>query len=69
VRRDAGGKSYALVVEGGRIARREVTVGASDEQAALVEITAGLSGGETVIAGPASGLEPGQAVTIAGREG
>ncbi len=69
VRSDASGKTYVLVVEGGRIARREVAVGATDEQASLVEIRTGLSGGETVIAGPASGLVPGQAVTIAGREG
>lgn len=69
VRGDAGGKTYVLVVEGGRIARREVVVGATDEQASLVEIRTGLSGGETVIVGPASGLAPGQAVTIAGREG
>jgi membrane fusion protein, multidrug efflux system len=69
VRSEAGGKTYVLVVEGGRIARREVAVGATDEQASLVEIKTGLSGGETVIVGPASGLEPGQAVTIAGREG
>jgi len=69
VRSDAGGKTYVLVVDGGRIARREVAVGATDEQASLVEISTGLSGGETVIAGPVSGLEPGQAVTIAGREG
>lgn len=69
VRTDAGGKTYVLVVDGGRIARREISVGTTDEQASLVEITVGLTGGETVISGAASGLEPGQAVTIAGREG
>jgi RND family efflux transporter MFP subunit len=69
VRSDTGGKAYVLVVDGGRIARREVSIGATDEQASLVEIKAGLTGGETVITGAASGLEPGQAVSIAGREG
>ena len=70
VRSDSGGKSsYVLVVENGRIARRDVTTGATDEQASLVEITAGLAGGETVIVGPASGLEVGEPVTIAGGEG
>ncbi len=64
-----GGKSYVLVVEDGRIARRDVTTGATDEQASLVEITAGLQGGETVIVGPASGLQAGEPVTIAGGEG
>jgi multidrug efflux pump subunit AcrA (membrane-fusion protein) len=69
LRSDAGGKAYVLVVDHGRIARREVTAGATDEQASLVQIIAGLEGGETVIVGPASGLEPGQRVTVTGGEG
>ncbi|HYK83080.1 MAG TPA: efflux RND transporter periplasmic adaptor subunit [Gemmatimonadales bacterium] len=69
VRRDGGGRTYVLVVEDGRVARRDVTTGATDEQASLVEITAGLAGGEIVIIGAASGLEVGQPVTIAGGEG
>jgi RND family efflux transporter MFP subunit len=69
IRRDAAGKTYVLVVDHGRIGRRDVTTGATDEQASLVEITAGLGGGETVILGPASGLEPGQRVTVTGGEG
>ena len=69
IRRDAGGKPYVLVVDHGRIGRREVTTGATDEQASLVEIVSGLVGGETVILGPASGLEPGQRVTVTGGEG
>ncbi len=58
-----------LVVESGRIARRDVTTGATDEQASLVEIRMGLKGGEIVIVGPASGLQVGEPVTIAGGEG
>ena len=69
VRRDAESKTYVLVVEAGRIARRDVTTGATDEQAGLVEITYGLAGGEIVLVGPAMGLAPGEAVTIAGGEG
>ncbi len=69
VRTDADGKSYVLVVDGGHVARRDVTTGAADEQSSLVEISAGLAGGEVVIIGPAAGLEPGLAVTIAGGEG
>jgi len=60
--------AYVLIVENGRIARRDVTTGATDEQASLVQVT-GLQGGETVVLGAANGLEPGQAVTIAGAEG
>ena len=69
IRHDAGGKAYVLVVDHGRIGRREVTTGATDEQASLVQIVSGLDGGETVIIGPASGLEPGQRVTVTGGEG
>lgn len=63
---DAAAGSYVLIVEHGRIARRDVSTGARDEAAALVEITRGLQGGETVIVGPASGLRPGDAVSVAG---
>jgi len=66
---EGAGKAYVLVVESGRVARRDVTTGATDEQASLVEITSGLQGGETVIVGPGSGLQVGQPVTIAGGEG
>jgi len=69
LRHDASGKPYVLVVERGHIEQRDVTPGATDEQASLVQITAGLTGGETVVVGAASGLEPGQPVTIAGGEG
>ena len=63
-----GTQAYVLVIDGGRIVRRDVTTGATDEQASLVQVT-GLQGGETVVLGAANGLEPGQAVTIAGGEG
>lgn len=69
VRTDADGKTYVLVVDGGRVARRDVKTGATDEQASLVEIATGLAGSELVIIGPAAGLEPGLVVTIAGGEG
>jgi membrane fusion protein, multidrug efflux system len=69
IRRDPGGKVYVLIVDHGRIVRREITTGAIDEQASLVEILSGLEGGETVIIGPASGLEAGLRVTVTGGEG
>ena len=69
VRTGSDGKAYVLIVEGGKIARRDVTVGATDEQASLVEIKTGLKGGETVIVGPANGLDAGDPATIAGGEG
>jgi membrane fusion protein (multidrug efflux system) len=69
VRTDADGKTYVLVVDAGHIARRDVTLGATDEQQSLVEITAGIGGGETVVVGAANGLQIGEPVTIAGKEG
>jgi RND family efflux transporter MFP subunit len=69
VRSDSSGKSYVLVVVGGRLARRDVTTGLVDEQAGLVQVTAGLAAGDVVVVGPAEGLQPGQAVRLTGREG
>lgn len=69
VRIGPDGKTYVLIVERGKIARRDVAVGATDEQASLVEIKTGLQGGEMVIVGPANGLEAGDPASIAGKEG
>jgi RND family efflux transporter MFP subunit len=63
-----GGASYVLVVVNGRIARRDVQVGAVDEQAALVQITKGLGAGDAVVSTPVPGLRPGDVVTVAGGE-
>ena len=69
VRADStGGATYVLVVANGRIARRDVTPGAVDEQQALVEITKGLAAGDLVVSGPVPGLRPGDVVTVAGGE-
>jgi len=62
------GAAYVLVVANGRIARRDVTAGAVDEQAGLVEIRKGLAAGDVVVAGPVPGLRAGDAVTVAGGE-
>jgi RND family efflux transporter MFP subunit len=69
VRTDSTGKSYVLVVEDGRLGRREVTTGLVDEQAGLVQITTGLAAGDVVVVGAAEGLQPGQAVRLTAREG
>jgi len=69
VRTAPDGQTYVLLVEQGKVARRDVTTGAADEQASFVEITTGLQGGETAIVGPASGLEVGEPVSVAGAEG
>jgi RND family efflux transporter MFP subunit len=69
VKTDAAGRTYVWIVEGGRIARRDVTTGLHDEAKDRVGIGSGLAGGETVIVGPIRGLAAGQAVRVAGAEG
>ncbi|HXV90952.1 MAG TPA: efflux RND transporter periplasmic adaptor subunit [Gemmatimonadales bacterium] len=69
IRTDADGGTYVLVIEGGKLARRDVAVGITDEVAGLVEIAQGVTEGAQVVVGVAEGLEPGQAVDVAGREG
>lgn len=69
VRTDPDGGAYVLVIESGKLARRDVTLGITDEVAGLVEIASGIAEGAQVVVGPAEGLEPGQAVDVAGREG
>ena len=68
VRRDDQGKTYVLIVAGGAVARRDVVVGAFDEQQNLVEIKQGLAAGDVVIVGPIEGLNVGDRVEIVGRE-
>ena len=54
------------VVSGGRIARRPVGVGVSDDDVGLVEITHGVAAGDTVVIGPIEGLADGTPVAIGG---
>jgi membrane fusion protein (multidrug efflux system) len=57
---------YVLAVQGGRIARRLVQLGARDDAAGTIAVRSGLEAGERVIATPAKELKPGTAVTFAG---
>ncbi len=66
---DTAGVAYVLVVEQGKIVRRDVAVGVADEILNLVEITRGIEVGEPVVVGAAAGLAPGQPVTVTAREG
>ncbi|HEX5580802.1 MAG TPA: efflux RND transporter periplasmic adaptor subunit [Gemmatimonadaceae bacterium] len=63
--RQEGSESYVLAIENGRIARRTVTTGATDEAAGIVEIQSGLRAGEQVLATPAATLAVGTPVTVA----
>lgn len=61
--------TYVLVVEGGKIARRTVLTGITDEIRALIEIKRGLSPGDTAVVGPAEGMKVGDRIQVVGREG
>jgi membrane fusion protein (multidrug efflux system) len=69
LRRDENGTIYVLVVADGRIARRNVTVGLTDEVQNLAEIVSGLAEGDVVIVGPVEGLRVGDPVNLVSREG
>jgi membrane fusion protein, multidrug efflux system len=62
--REEAGQSYVFTVEGGKIARRAVTVGFSEPQEGLVEVQAGLEQGVNVVSARVTGLKPGAAATI-----
>ena len=57
-------QTFAMVVENGKLARREVKAGLQDPTRGLVQIVSGLSPGETVVTGPIEGLTSGRAVEI-----
>jgi len=59
-----GTAGSVLVVAGGKIARRAVTLGARDEATGHVAILSGLAAGERVVATPSAELTEGTQVTI-----
>lgn len=62
--RTEGGQQFAMVVENGKVARREVRAGLKDPGRDLVQIVSGLAAGDVVVTGPIDGLTPGRAVEI-----
>ncbi len=63
-----GAKNWVMVLDHGRLARRDVTPGLADEAQDRVEISAGLAAGDTVVAGALEGLVPGRPVIVAGKD-
>lgn len=55
---------YVYAVNGGKIARRRVTVGIADDDRGLVEISSGVAAGDTVVIGPIEGLADGTPVVV-----
>ena len=64
--RGTGDSTFVLVVEEGRVARRDIETGARDEAAGVVAVRSGVQPGERVITTPGVGIAPGTAVQIAG---
>jgi RND family efflux transporter MFP subunit len=60
--RTAGKQDFVFVVEGGRVARRDVQLGM--DNGILVEVASGLSGDEQVVVGQVAGLQEGDAVEV-----
>ncbi len=56
--------AYVYLVDHGKLARRRVGVGVSDDAQGLVEITSGVAAGDTVIVGPVEGLGEGAPIRI-----
>lgn len=64
--RELNGESFVLAIEGNRVVRRPVTVGARDEGRGIVSIESGIRAGERVIATATLQLAEGATVTVAG---
>ena len=62
--RDATGSPFVLAVADGRIARRDVTLGARDEARGIIAINSGLNAGDRVVATSTINLQDGAAVSV-----
>lgn len=63
VRNDAG-QSYVFTIEGGKIAKRNVSLGMSEPSSGLVEIASGIEAGAQVVSVRMVGLKPGAAAVV-----
>lgn len=57
-------QAWVYLISGGKITRRSVGVGVSDDDLGLVEITRGVAAGDTVVVGPVESLAEGTPVTV-----
>ena len=58
--REEAGQAYVFTIEGGRIAKRAVKLGAGEAQNGLVQVKSGLEQGLNVVSARVSGLKHGQ---------
>ena len=64
---DDAGTPVVYVIAGGKVLRRVVTVGITDEDAGLVQIASGVQVGDVVVVGPIEGLTEGAPVEVLGQ--
>ncbi len=62
--RDDAGQSYVFILEAGKVAKRNVTLGLSEAQAGLVEVKTGLETGVQVVAARMVGLKAGASAIV-----
>ena len=62
--RDEAGQAYVFTIEGGKIGKRAVKLGATEPQRGLVEVRSGLEEGISVVSARVSGLKPGAPAVI-----
>jgi multidrug efflux pump subunit AcrA (membrane-fusion protein) len=62
--REEAGQSYVFTIEGGKLAKRVVSLGLREPQAGLVEIKSGLEKGIQVVSTRMEGLKPGTPAVV-----
>ena len=62
--REEAGQTYVYTIEGGRIAKRAVKIGATEPQQGLVEVKSGLDNGMHVVSARVTGLKPGSPAVL-----
>jgi RND family efflux transporter MFP subunit len=62
--RDEAGQTYVFTIEGGKLSKRAVKVGATETQQGLVEVKSGLESGLSVVSARVSGLKDGMPATM-----
>ena len=61
-----GRTPVVYVIAAGKVARRVVTIGITDEDAGLVQVTSGVQAGDVVVVGPVEGLTDGAPAEVLG---
>jgi membrane fusion protein, multidrug efflux system len=62
--REEAGQTYVYTIEGGKIAKRAVKIGATEPQQGLVEVKSGLDNGMHVVSARVTGLKPGSPAVL-----